>query len=110
MSMFESKGTLRTAGSRFITYGGAVVSGACVCCVWRWELMRCMKVVLPDPAMPTQTIETGGCFCWAPAPAAVLDEAMIDEDGGVGWVLVGSKGRVGKSKELFVRSCCVLRY
>ena len=24
--------------------------------------MRCMKVVLPEPAMPTQTMATGG-FC-----------------------------------------------
>lgn len=68
--MLGSKGTLRTAGSRLSTYGGAVVVGDCWCCVWRWELMRCMKVVLPEPAMPIQTIATGG---WV----GVVEEAMV---------------------------------
>ena len=63
MSMFESKGTLRTAGSRLITYGGATVLGDSVWAVCRWELMRCINVVLPDPAMPTQTMATGGFCC-----------------------------------------------
>lgn len=40
--MLLSKGTVRTAGSRFITYGGERWA-------WRWELIRCMKVVLPEP-------------------------------------------------------------
>lgn len=35
--------------------------------------MRCMKVVLPLPAMPTQTIVTGGC---APV-GAVVAESMV---------------------------------
>lgn len=42
MSMLLSKGTEWTAGSRLRTYGG--LSLEC-----RYELMRCMKVVLPDP-------------------------------------------------------------
>lgn len=42
MSMLESNGTERTAGSRLMTYGG--VFFAC-----RWALIRCMKVVLPEP-------------------------------------------------------------
>jgi hypothetical protein len=33
--------------------------------------MRCMKVVLPEPAMPTQTMATGG-FCSA------VEDAMVD--------------------------------
>ena len=32
--------------------------------------MRCMKVVLPEPAMPIQTIATGG---WV----GVVEEAMV---------------------------------
>ena len=40
--MLEEKGTLRTAGSRFITYGGASLA-------WRWALILCIKVVLPEP-------------------------------------------------------------
>jgi hypothetical protein len=32
-----------------------------------------MKVVLPDPAMPTQTMATGGFCCWE-----LLEEAMIE--------------------------------
>ena len=36
--------------------------------------MRCMKVVLPLPAMPTQTIVTGGC---APAAAVVAVGSIV---------------------------------
>lgn len=35
--------------------------------------MRCMKVVLPLPAMPTQTIVTGGC---APVDVVVADSIV----------------------------------
>src|SRR5262249_127288 len=42
MSMLLSKGTFRTAGSRLMTYGGSLLP-------WRWALIRCMKVVFPDP-------------------------------------------------------------
>ena len=66
MSMLGVKGMWWTAGSRFRMYGGAeavlgtegvgdVGSG----CVYRCETRRCMKVVLPLPAMPMQTMQTG---------------------------------------------------
>ena len=42
MSMLGVNGTFRTAGSRFITYGGSFL-------VWRWEFILCMKVVFPEP-------------------------------------------------------------
>ena len=84
MSMLLSKGTDRTAGSRLRTYGGAEeevvgedeVEGCCCCCCccccWcRWALMRCMKVVLPEPAMPMQMIATGG---WG---VVVVEEAAM---------------------------------
>ena len=52
MSMFASYGSVMTAGSRLRTYGGFRWA-------WRWTLMRCMKVVLPEPAIPTQTMTVG---------------------------------------------------
>lgn len=42
MSMLGVKGTDRTAGSRFMTYGLLLV-------LWRWAFILCMNVVLPEP-------------------------------------------------------------
>jgi hypothetical protein len=42
-----------------MAYGGAVVDEFSLCCSWRWLLILCMKVVLPDPAIPTHTTTTG---------------------------------------------------
>ena len=42
--------------------------------------MRCMKVVLPDPAMPTQTIATGP---WADGGFAVGADFDFDDEAGV---------------------------
>lgn len=41
--MLQSKGTSSVAGSRLMTYGGLPFE-------WRWELMRLMNVVFPDPS------------------------------------------------------------
>lgn len=62
-----------------------------------------MKVVLPEPAMPTQTIDTGAC-CWEPAPAAVLEEAMVE--GSIGSLevpLVSRKGGIVVSMQDLVK-------
>jgi len=45
--MFRAKGTVFTAGSRLIMYGGCFW-------VWRWAFRRCMKVVFPEPVKVRQ--------------------------------------------------------
>lgn len=69
--MLASNGTLATAGSRLSVYGGDGGVSA-----WRYELMRCTKVVLPEPAMPMVMITTG--FLGGAAPVEADDEeAMV---------------------------------
>ena len=43
MSILLSNGTLRTAGSRLMTYGGSLLP-------WRCELILCINVVFPEPS------------------------------------------------------------
>lgn len=55
------------AGSRLRTYGG------CDSVEWRCALILCMKVVFPEPAMPTQMTAVGGRF------AEVVEDAIVIE-------------------------------
>lgn len=52
MSILQPKGTFKTAGSKFITYGGVFFWCRC-------EFNRWTKVVFPDPAIPMQMIVAG---------------------------------------------------
>lgn len=77
MSMLESKGTDLTAGSRLMAYGGATVDDFSLCSSWRWLLILCMNVVLPDPAIPTHTTTTGAC-----AVSAMIDDERVQSGDG----------------------------
>lgn len=52
--MLGSNETFATAGSRFSLYGGEGGLSE-----WRYEFIRCTKVVFPDPAIPIVMITIG---------------------------------------------------